>query len=214
MATLCLGLFISFPRALQAQQFQPADSSHQHSVIHSLDSLLTSMHLLRFERAEMKQEFNRLTSRIQELERKIDREAASLNALQDSVLYGIDSLRVLMPSEEPMRRTSNNVLYLSQRQDSMVAQIERLEERVLSLPDKHYWGVRNGFKQFDHLLLFTFLGAITSLGVVLLVKGGPRVGDQQMDPVSYQEAEADRMSVSITLLVGSVLVILFILFIL
>ncbi len=133
---------------------------------------------------------------------------------QDTLLKGIDTLRVLMPSEEPMRTTNTNVIYLSQRQDSLTAYIERLEQRIVALPDKHYWGVRNGFKEFDHLLLFTFLGAITSLGVVLLVKGGPTDEDESLDPVTLQEHEADRLSISITLLVGSILVILFILFIL
>ncbi len=203
----------STPLSLYAQSLSMADSTSQ-QVLQSLDSLLTSITLLRQERDVMQSEFNRLNSRIQTLERKIDRGAASINALQDSVMYGIDTLRVLMPSEEPMRATSDNVMYLSRRQDSLVAHIEQLEDRVLALPDKHYWGVRNDFKQFDHLLLFTFLGAITSLGVVLLVKGGSNKGTEIMDPATLLESEADRMSVSITLLVGSVLVILFIMFIL
>ncbi len=209
-----MGLGASMPFSLHAQSISLADSTGQVAILQSLDSLLTSITLLHQERDDMRSEFNLLNSRIQSLERKIDREAANLNALQDSVLYGIDTLRILMPSEEPMRATSDNVIYLSRRQDSLVAHIERLEDRVLSLPDKHYWGVRNDFKQFDHLLLFTFLGAITSLGVVLLVKGGSNKNPEIMDPATLLESEADRMSVSITLLVGSILVILFILFIL
>lgn len=183
-------------------------------VLHSVDSLLISIEEMKEERLAFETEVNRLNTRIQSLERSVQREVTDLASGQGLIMRGLDTLRVLMPSEEPMRATNTNVLYLSRKQDSLVAHIERLEERIGELPDNHYWGVRNGFKQFDHLLLFTFLGAITSLGVVLLVKGGPQAKDGAVDIVTMQEDEADRLSISITLLVGSILVILFIIFIL
>ncbi len=183
-------------------------------VLHSVDSLLSSLEEMKGERIQLEAEVTRLNSRILSLERSVQREVNDLASGQGLILQGLDTLRVLMPSDEPIRDTNTNVMYLSRKQDSLVAHIDRLEQRIGKLPDNHYWGVRNGFKQFDHLLLFTFLGAITSLGVVLLVKGGPQTKGEGVDSITLQEDEADRLSISITLLVGSILVILFIIFIL
>ncbi len=211
-ATLfCIGMSTS---SVRAQVVSDPLLNNDTSLQLSLDSLLTTLESMRADREVLRSEVRRLNSRIQSLESNVDRRVEELVSGQGTVLDGLDTLRVLMPSDEPIKATNTNVLYLNQRQDSLVAHVERLEERILSLPDKHYWGVRNGFQQFDHLLLFTFLGALTSLGVVLLVKGGPKRMEFGDDFQLMQEEEADRLSVSITLLVGSVLVILFILFIL
>ena len=208
----CIGMSTSSARAQVVSD--PLITNNDTSLQLSLDSLMTSLESMRADREALRSEVRRLNSRIQSLESNVDRRVEELVSGQGTVLEGLDTLRILMPSDEPIKATNTNVLYLNQRQDSLVAHVERLEERILSLPDKHYWGVRNGFQQFDHLLLFTFLGALTSLGVVLLVKGGPKRMEFGDDFQLMQEEEADRLSVSITLLVGSVLVILFILFIL
>ena len=214
---LCLSAIIygaSLAPAVVAQPTTGIDTTGSAIMLRSVDSLLTTISTLKAERAVLQAEFRQLNSRIQSLERTFQGEFNNLQSTQGTVLDGIDTLRVLMPSEEPMRATNTNVIYLSERQDSLVAHVERLEQRIVNLPDNHYWGVRNGFKQFDHLLLFTFLAAITSLGVVLLLRSNEPLANPELDPVTQQEEEADRLSVSITLLVGSVLVILFILFIL
>lgn len=200
--------------AVIAQPTTGIDSTDREIMLRSVDSLLTTITDLKTERAELQYEFRQLNNRIQSLERTFQGEFNNLQSGQGNVLEGLDTLRVMMPSEEPMHATNNNVIYLSQRQDSLVSYVERLEQRIVNLPDNHYWGVRNGFKQFDHLLLFTFLAAITSLGVVLLMRSNDPLANPTIDQVTQQEEVADRLSVSITLLVGSVLVILFILFIL
>lgn len=217
LTALILSVSMLAATSLHAQPTSDLDISASISnldVLHSVDSLVASLHEMKEERIQLESKVIRLNSRIQSLERSVQQEVNTLTSGQGLILQGLDTLRVLMPSEEPMRATNTNVLYLSRKQDSLVAHIERLEQRISKLPDNHYWGVRNGFKQFDHLLLFTFLGAITSLGVVLLVKGGPQTKEEGMDIVTLQEDEADRLSISITLLVGSILVILFIIFIL
>ena len=208
-----LGVAVMVP-AVFAQPTTGIDTTNREIILRSVDSLLTTIADLKTERAELQFEFRQLNNRIQSLERTFQGEFNNLQSSQGNVLEGLDTLRVMMPSEEPMRATNNNVIYLSQRQDSLVAYVGRLEQRIVTLPDNHYWGVRNGFKQFDHLLLFTFLAAITSLGVVLLMRSNDPLGNPSIDQVTQQEEVADRLSVSITLLVGSVLVILFILFIL
>ena len=211
-ASLFASMLLS--NTIKAQITQDPLLNTETALMYSVDSLLATLATMQQDREALRSEVSRLNNRIQSLERNVEGRVNLLISGQGSVLDGIDTLRVLMPSDEPIKATNMNVLYLNQRQDSLVAYVERLEQSIVSLPDKHYWGVRNGFQQFDHLLLFTFLGALTSLGVVLLVKGGPQRFEFDGDEQSIQEEEADRLSVSITLLVGSVLVILFIMFIL
>lgn len=213
LVIVCL-IGLIWPAAVQAQIVPNLYPNDQQAVLRSIDSLIVSLESLKQERSDFSFEFRQLSSRLEALESTLEEEVDGLASRQGSMLNGLDTIRVLMPSDEPIKTASSNVLYLSQRQDSLVAQIERLEKRIDTLPDNHYWGVRNNFRQFDHLLLFTFLGAITSLGVVLLVKNGSNSRMPGQDPALQQEEEADRLSVSITLLVGSVLVVLFILFIL
>ena len=196
----------------------PSDSS----LATSVDSLRVGFEALTKEREELIEELKQLSSQIADVEKSFSNQFIDLQLRHDTLNHNLDiqfdTLYAQIPDEEPLLTAIFYIQYLNQRQDSLIAYVERLESELGDLPDKHYWGVRNDFKEFDHLLLFTFLGAIMSLGLVLLLRGDNK--NQQTDPIdqltSYlkQEDNIDRLSMSITLLVGSILVLLFIIFIL
>ena len=210
---IILGICFARPSAAQLLPIVTTDST----VIRSLDSLLASMQRMHAEREELYGKVQQLDERLRTFERLLGRHVDNTLRYQRTLEQELDTLRSLIPSEEPIRAANLNIIYLNRRQDSMMAYIGRLENRILDLPKNQYWGVRNNFKDFDHLLLFTFLGAMMSLGVVLLVRTGKNRDDNPFHRSGNDEdpdSDADRMSIAITLLVGSVLVILFILFIL
>ena len=175
------------------------------------------MQQLKSERNLLQFQIQQLNDNLAGIERMLGNHIDNTVYQQRTLYSELDTLRSLIPSEEPIRAANLNIIYLNRRQDSMMAYIGRLEDKIVKLPDNHYWGVRNEFKNFDHLLLFTFLGAMMSLGIVLLVKTGKHRDDDPQGSSrgdNNQDSDADRMSIAITLLVGSVLVVLFILFIL
>ena len=197
-----------------AQSLTP--NSTDSTIIHSLDQLIESMRQLHVEREVLQYQVQQIDDRMQSFEQLLDSHIDRTAVQRRVMSQEFDSLRSMIPSEEPIRAANLNIIYLNRRQDSMMAYIGRLEDRINELPDQHYWGVRNDFKNFDHLLLFTFLGSMMSLGVVLLVRTGnksenPLTGKRDENSI---ESDADRMSIAITLLVGAILVVLFILFIL
>ena len=180
------------------------------------DSLYQVLQQLSQDRNQLLGQMQRLNGRIRAFENVLSTHVDITARNRRLLDQKLDTLQSLIPSEEPLRAANLNIIYLNRRQDSMMTYIGRLEERILELPDNQYWGVRNNFKNFDHLLLFTFLGGMMSLGVVLLVRTGKNNNGPQSGPkdASEPDQDADRMSIAITLLVGSILVVLFILFIL
>lgn len=192
------------------------------TMIGSVDSLLNDLEALKLEREAINEELKRLSIHLRSVEQDISDEFADLRlrekAINRNLEMQFDTLRTLIPDDEPLRTATFYIRYLNQRQDSLIAYVERLESKMEELPDNHYWGIRNNFKEFDHLLLFTFLGAMMSLGLVLLLRGDNNQDQTgQTDHLSEyirQEDKIDRLSISITLLVGSILVLLFIIFIL
>ncbi|MBX2822312.1 MAG: hypothetical protein KTR29_21630 [Rhodothermaceae bacterium] len=198
--------------------FIPSDSVMATSV----DSLRIGIEELTKEREELIEELRLLSSQVRTVERSFNRQFSDLQLRHETLNRNLDiqfdTLRAQIPDEEPLRTATFYIRYLNQRQDSLIAYVERLESELDNIPDKHYWGVRNDFKEFDHLLLFTFLGAIMSLGLVLLLRGDNKReqtdSTDQLTAYLAQEDHVDRLSMSITLLVGSILVLLFIIFIL
>ena len=196
----------------------PSDSS----LATSVDSLKHELDALTQEREKIYEELRQLNRQLRSVENGLAEDFADLasqhNEINRHLEVQFDTLRALMPDDEPLRTATFYIRYLNQRQDSLIEYVGRLEERMEELPDNHYWGIRNNFKEFDHLLLFTFLGAIMSLGLVLLLRGDHsqdnRAGNDHISDYIRQEDKIDRLSISITLLVGSILVLLFIIFIL
>lgn len=220
---LFIGIFLpgaNLSRTVAAQPllFIPSDSVMATSV----DSLRLGIEELTKEREQLIEELRLLSSQIGTVERSFKRQFSDLQlqheTLNRTLAIQFDTLRAQMPDEEHLRTATFYIRYLNQRQDSLIAYVERLESELDNIPDKHYWGVRNDFKEFDHLLLFTFLGAIMSLGLVLLLRGDNKreqtESADQLTAYLKQEDHVDRLSMSITLLVGSILVLLFIIFIL
>lgn len=208
-------------QAVSAQPilFFPADSA----LVTSVDSLRHGIEYLIGERERINSELDVLSSQLTSVEQSFADQDTYLKQrheeLNRSIDVQFDTLLAQLPDNERLRTATFYIEYLNHRQDSLIAYVERLEGQIGELPDKHYWGVRNDFKEFDHLLLFTFLGAIMSLGVVLLLRID-KASEPTTDPLdqlaSYlnQEDKIDRISMAITLLVGSILVLLFIIFIL
>ena len=196
----------------------PSDSS----LTTSVDSLIQGLDELKQEREKIYAELKQLNSQLLAIEDGLSEEFSSIELQHEAINRHLeiqfDTLRALIPDEEPFQTAALYIRYLNQRQDSLISYVERLEERMEELPNNHYWGIRNNFKEFDHLLLFTFLGAIMSLGLVLLLRGDhgtdTRTSGDQISEYLKQEDKVDRLSISITLLVGSILVLLFIIFIL
>ena len=196
----------------------PPDSS----LTTSVDSLRLGIATLTKEREQLIEELRQLSRQMSNVERTFNNQLNNLqrrhDVLNNELDVQFDTLRAQIPDEEPILSALFYIQYLNQRQDSLIEYVERLEHELDDLPDKHYWGVRNDFKEFDHLLLFTFLGAIMSLGLVLLLRGDSK--KEHTDSTDHiatylkQEDHIDRLSLSITLLVGSILVMLFIIFIL
>ncbi len=185
-------------------------------LIGSLDSLRSEINKLQLERDVLSNQVTGLNTRMRSLENMLEGRLDRLLDYQDSLVSNIDMLEAKMPSDEPLRAANTNIMYLSRRQDSLLVYIEHLEATIGKLPEKQYWGIRNDFKQFDHLLLFTFLGAMMSLGVMLLIPTNNKNNDnaQAQGLAEAIESDADRLSIALTLLVGSILVILFVIFIL
>lgn len=198
--------------------FFPADSS----LVTSVDSLRSGIEYLVKERARINTELELLSSQLTTVEESFADQETYLRqhheALNRSIDVQFDTLLAQLPDNERLRTATFYIEYLNHRQDSLIAYVERLEGQIGDLPDKHYWGVRNDFKEFDHLLLFTFLGAIMSLGLVLLLRIDKKTDASdtidQLANYLKQEDQIDRISMAITLLVGSILVLLFIIFIL
>ena len=187
------------------------------------DSLLSTMNLIYQERSELASEIDRLKGQLQSLDRGLSSRIETLHSLQNNhnaqINVQFDTLRAIMPSDEPIETAGLYLQYLNRRQDTLIVYVETLENRLEELSDNQFWGLRHDFKEFDHLLLFTFLGAIMSLGLALLLRGDTKKNNHEgiHDAVTeylHREDAIDRLSISITLLVGSILVILFIIFIL
>lgn len=212
------GVNTSLSASAQTLLFLPTDSSSSISI----DSLYQSIENLSQERITIQDDLKQLSTQLESVQKILADQLTVIESRQDNLTSQMDlqfeTLLSEIPDDEPLKTAIFYIQYLNQRQDSLIAYVERLETQLGELPDKHYWGVRNDFKEFDHLLLFTFLGAIMSLGLVLLLRGDTK--NEQADPLdqlsSYvmQEENIDRLSMSITLLVGSILVLLFIIFIL
>ena len=211
---------INLNQTISAQPilFFPADSS----AVTSVDSLRRGIEDLTRERARINSELQQLNEQLASVEQLFSDQFTYLQQRHESLSRSLDlqfdTLQAQIPDDEPLRRAAFYIEYLNHRQDSLIAYVQRLEGQIGELPDTHYWGVRNDFKEFDHLLLFTFLGTIMSLGLVLLIrndkKGIQEDSGDQLTAYLRQEDNIDRISVSITLLVGSILVLLFIVFIL
>ena len=203
----------------QSQVYIPADSQF---VAH-VDSLLESIDSLQRERDTLSTAIQKLETQLNNIDHSIGRGFGDIRSqnrrLGNELEVQFDSLKALIPSEEPLLAAQLYMQLLSQRQDTLMAYIQRLEMQMEELPKNQYWGIRNNFKEFDHLLLFTFLGAIMSLGVLLLLRNdSKKLGDQnELDTLAHylnNEEHIDRLSTTITLLVGSILVVLFVIFIL
>ena len=180
------------------------------------------IHNLSKDREQLLAELRQISSQVSNVEKSFSSQINNLqlrhDLLNNQLDVQLDTLIAQIPDEEQLMTAIFYIQYLNQRQDSLIAYVKKLESELEDLPDKHYWGVRNDFKEFDHLLLFTFLGAIMSLGLVLLLRGDAKreytdSGDH-IESYVNQEDHVDRLSMSITLLVGSILVLLFIIFIL
>lgn len=208
-----LFIFLFPQKDLQAQiiGFSPPDTL----LSSSIDSLRDELQHLKHERDALGNQVSDLNARMRSLENLLERRLDRLFDYQDSLVSDIDTLESKMLTDEPLRAANSNIMYLSRRQDSLLVYIEHLEATIGKLPEKQYWGIRNNFKEFDHLLLFTFLGAMMSLGVILLIRTNMNNNNAQAQGMEGEvESEADRLSIALTLLVGSVLVILFVIFIL
>lgn len=179
-----------------------------------VDTLLTILAEMQQERAVLQRNVRRLNQQIAAMEQNFQTNLDQLSSGHQAINLNIDSLQATLPTGELFQDTNSQIQFLNRRQDSLNAYIQRLHTQIESLPDNHYWGVRNNFAQFDHLMLFTFLGGVISLGVFLLTQGKEKVQLFEMNSPDYIEQETDRLSVSITLIVGSIILILFILFIL
>lgn len=191
--------------------FPPTDSLFNSSI----DSLRAEILQLQDERDILSDQVTGLNTRMRSLESMLEGRLDRLISNQDSLVSDIGVLEAKMPTDEPLRAANTNIMYLSRRQDSLLVYIEHLEATIGKLPEKQYWGIRNNFKEFDHLLLFTFLGAMMSLGVILLMRTSKsNENGAPDDPANAVESDADRLSIALTLLVGSILVILFVIFIL
>ena len=191
--------------------FPPTDSL----LNSTLDSLRAEILQLQDERDVLSNQVTGLNTRMRSLENMLAGRLDRLISNQDSLVSDIGVLEAKMPTDEPLRAANSNIMYLSRRQDSLLVYIEHLEASIGKLPEKQYWGIRNNFKEFDHLLLFTFLGAMMSLGVILLMRTSKsNENTPPDDPANAFESDADRLSIALTLLVGSILVILFVIFIL
>ena len=212
------GVSSNFVVSAQSYILIPSDSG----LVSSVDSLRMGIDELTKERNQLLKELRQLSSQIEHVEERVSDQFTNLEtrheALNRHLDVQFDTLQALIPDEELLQSATFYIRYLNQRQDSLIAYVERLESELDNIPDKHYWGVRNDFKEFDHLLLFTFLGAIMSLGLVLLLRGDNKQeqseSKDQLTTYLKQEDHIDRLSMSITLLVGSILVLLFIIFIL